>query len=128
MKTSFTSILTTTSGLLYLSSAGADTTSQVFTKLDRGCLPALAPDAALGTTAGTSQVQSTTQELRLKYGGTPLSGASQNDYTTLIYNLCNNNGVCCYTNLCNGSNTFKFNPLVLVSFLLASVVSAKLIF
>ncbi len=121
--------MTTTSGLLYLSSAGADTTSQVFTKLDRGCLPALSATADIvnpGTTPGTALAQSTTQELRLKYGASAVSGAAQNDYTTLIYNLCNNYGVCCYTNLCNGSNTFKFNPLVLISFLLASVVSAKI--
>ena len=126
MKTTFTSTLTTTSGLLY----SGDTITQVFTKLDRGCLPALAPDAALGATVvqGTSLAQSTTQELRLKYGASAVSGASQNDYSTLIYNLCNNYGVCCYSNLCNGSNTFKFNPLVLISFLLASVVSAKFIF
>ena len=96
--------------------------TQTFIASDRGCLPTIVTTGTLAT-AATGATQTTTTPYTLgTLAGTTL-GSALIDLNTLTANLCNNYGTCCYTTLCNGSNKFKLNPVGLVVFAFASVLS-----
>ena len=88
-------------------------------------MPALVAAALAGNVAGTDQ--STTAQLFLGSQAPGTSTGVLQDYVSLTDSLCLRYGTCCYTDLCNSSNKYSFNPFNLF-LVLASVFLAKYIF
>ena len=105
--TSFTAVSTSSTGASY---GPQNISSQKFVANDRGCLPTLAA-GSLSLIGPIDGVPQTTQQ-QMTLGSTSTNSTSEgviNDYNTLVSNLCNIYGTCCYKQICNRANKMISN-------------------
>lgn len=96
------------------------TFTQAFIAGDRGCVPVLDSGVFSGSTTGTQQT--TLAQMKLgNDGNSATTNLVFNDWFTLIWNVCTNHGVCCFTNLCNSSIKLSLSRFNLI-FIAASVL------